>query len=121
MPTVTTAVEVTTEVQLAPAIKKRLLTELRSYQAVSDQIKVLEHAKDKHKAVIGKIREDADATSLKVDGFTVTLCSPIRKKWNPKKFVALGGILEYYTMAHDDVTSKAFDKISCPGADDDSD
>ena len=118
MPTVSTIVE--EEVVLAPAVKKRLLIELRSYQAVSDQIKVLEHAKDKHRASIGKIREEADATSLRVDGFTVTLCSPIRKKWNPKKFVALGGILEYYTMAHDDVTSKAFEKISCPGSAEDS-
>ncbi len=116
MPVVSTTVE--TEVVLAPAVKKRLLTELKAYEMITDQIKTLEHAKDKHKANIGAIRAETDRESISVNGYKITLVANARKKFNEKKFITLGGDLALYNMAHDNVLSKPFEKITCPGVDD---
>ena len=115
MPAVSVIATTTTEVSLKPALKTRLLKELRTYAMLRSQMKDLELALDKHKAVIGGIREETGEQKLEIDGFSVTLVAPIRKKFNPKRFVAEGGDLAIYNNAMDDVTSRSYEKISCPG------
>ena len=118
MPAVSVIATTTTEVSLKPALKTRLLKELRTYAMLRSQMKDLELALDKHKAVIGGIREETGEQKLEIDGFSVTLVAPIRKKFNPKRFVAEGGDLAIYNNAMDDVTSRPYEKISCPGSKD---
>jgi len=113
MPTVT--VTTTQEVKISPSIRKKLLTELKVYAEIVGQIKVLESAKDKHKEAIGAIREETGEQKLEIDGYSVTLVAPIRKKFSPKKFVSLGGDLAIYNQAVEDVTSRSYEKISIPG------
>ena len=118
MPTVT--VTTTQEVKISPSVRKRLLTELKVYAEIVGQIKALESAKDKHKEAIGAIREETGEQKLEIDGYSITLVAPIRKKFNPKKFVSMGGDLQIYNNAVEDVTSRPYEKISIPGAKEDS-
>lgn len=118
MPSIAVSATTTTEITLKPALKTRLLKELRTYAMLRSQMKDLELALDKHKAVIGGIREETGEQKLEIDGFSVTLVAPIRKKFNPKRFVAEGGDLAIYNNAMDDVTSRPYEKISCPGSKD---
>src|SRR6266404_1594689 len=113
MPTVTCTTQ--TEVKISPSVRKRLLTELKVYAEIVGQIKALEHAKDKHKEAIGAIREETGEQKLEIDGYSITLVAPIRKKFSPKKFVSLGGDLAIYNQAVEDVTSRSYEKISLPG------
>ena len=118
MPSIAVSATTTTEITLKPALKTRLLKELRTYAMLRSQMTDLELALDKHKAAIGGIREETGEQKLEIDGFSVTLVAPIRKKFNPKRFVAEGGDLAIYNNAMDDVTSRPYEKISCPGSKD---
>lgn len=109
----------THEVKLAPALRKKLLTSLRTYAGLKSQIEVLESALKKQKGLIGALREETGEQSLALEGFKVTLVANIRKKFNPKKFVQLGGDLALYNEAHEDVPVRAFEKITLPGASED--
>jgi|SRR6266853_5765531 len=115
MPNTSLTATTVQEIQIKPALRKRLLTELKVYAEIVGQIKALESAKDKHKEAIGAIREETGEQKLEIDGFSVTLVAPIRKKFNPKKFVSLGGDLQIYNNAVEDVTSRPYEKISIPG------
>lgn len=112
-PTVT--VTTTQELVLAPKVRQRLLNELRAYQAIKAQIKTLEEAADKHKTVIGGIRDETGEMSLSVDGFRTTLVAGSRKKFDAKKYVTLGGDLDLYNRAVKVTPVKPFEKITCPG------
>lgn len=104
------------EVKLVPSVRKKLLMTLRAYDEVKQKIRALEFAADIHKAVIASIREETGEITLSLDGYTTTLVAPTRRKFNPKKFVALGGILEVYNEANETVPSKSYEKVTCPGA-----
>ena len=116
MPTFSTVATVSTtkEIKLTPVLTRKLLTELRTYAELKDHIKTLEYAADKHKATIGKLREETGEQSVSLEGFTVTLVAGTRKKFNPKKFVSLGGEIEIYNQAIDEVPTKPYEKVTCP-------
>lgn len=111
----------TTEISLAPQIRRKLLTELRTYAQLHEQKKALELAMDKIKAKVAAIRDDTGEQSLKLEGFTTTLVAPTRKKFNPKIFVKLGGDLELYNQAVEETLTKSYEKITCPGSSDEED
>ena len=110
-----TTLATTHEVQLKPSLVTKLRRELRLYAELKTQLKVIESVLDKHKGVIGAIREETGEQSLKLDGFLITLVAPIRKKFNAMKFVELGGDVAIYNQAHEDVSGKAYERITCPG------
>ena len=116
MPTLETTVTATTkqDITLTPSIRRKLITELKLYQELRLQLKTIEHAIDRHRNLIGQIRDDTGEQSIALEGFTVTLVAPVRKKFDAKKYVLLGGDLEIYNAANVDTPSKAYDKISCP-------
>jgi hypothetical protein len=107
----------TTTVQIKPALLKKLRQELRTFAELRTQLKALEHAVEKHKNLIADIREETGEQSITIDGFSVTLVAPIRKVFDAKKFVALGGNLETYNKANIDTPSKAYCKVSVPKED----
>ena len=118
MPNTSLEVEATTtkEIKIKPAVRRKLLMELRAYAALKEQHRVIEHALDKHKTVIGEIRDETGEQAITIEGFSICLVAPVRKKFDPKKFVTLGGDLEIYNEANVDTPSKPYNKISCPGS-----
>ena len=91
------------EIKLKPTLRRKLLNELKLYQELKVQLKTIEYALDKHKAAIGELRDETGEQSISLDGFSVTLVAPMRKKFDPNS--EWGG-LELY---------KEYNKISCPG------
>ena len=88
MPTITAST--THEIVLAPALRRKLLVKLKTYQELRGQLKVIEAAMDKQKAEIGAIRDETGEQSIELEGFKVTLVAPTRKVFNPKRFIAEG-------------------------------
>jgi len=106
----------TQEIKLEASIRRKLLTELKTYQNLHAQKKVLEAAMDKIKAKVGAIRNETGEQSLELDGFKVTLVAPTRKKFNPKTFVKLGGDIDIYNQANEETLTTPYEKITLPGA-----
>lgn len=111
-------VSTTKEIRLEPKLRKKLVTELRAYDALHTQLKTIQHAMGVKKNAIEALRAETDEQSVGIEGFTVTLVAPIRHVFDPKTFVSNGGDLAIYNQSHIDVPSKPYTKISCPGADD---
>jgi hypothetical protein len=91
MPTVTTETKVATEVKLSPQLRRKLLTELRTYAGLKVQIDALDHAmkiaKGKVESVLGEVGEP----NLSIDGFKTQIISAKGStKLDPQKLVALG-------------------------------
>lgn len=107
-------VSTTTEIHLSPSIRTKLVTALRTYYRLKTQAKEIEVQLDHYKTVVACIREETGEMSLSVEGFTTSLVAPIRKVFNKKKFVSLGGDLALYEMAMDNVPSAPYEKISLP-------
>lgn len=113
---VAVAVATTThEIKLEASVRRKLLTELKTYQSLHAQKKALELAMDKIKTKVGEIRNSTGEQSLELDGFKVTLVAPTRKKFNSKAFVKLGGDIDIYNQANEEVLSTPYEKITLPG------
>lgn len=115
MPKISVTTTVTEEVVLTTKQRQRLLMELRVYQELKQQRDAIILAMDKHKSAIAAIRDETGEMSLKVDGFTTTLVAGSRKKFDPKKYVTLGGDLDLYNKAVKVTPVAPFEKITCPG------
>jgi len=122
MPTVKQVANVTVstthEIKLEANIHRKLLTKLRSYQALHAHKKMIEADMDKLKAEVGDIRNTTGEQSLELEGFKVTLVAPTRKKFNAKTFVKLGGDIDIYNQANEETLVTPYEKISLPGKDD---
>ena len=116
----TATVSTTKEVRLSPQVRRKLLTEFRLYGQLKEQLDTLKSAMDKRKANIAALRDETGEMSLSLEGFTTTLVAPVRKKFNPKVFVREGGDMAVYNAAMEDVPSKPYEKVTCPGGKDDS-
>lgn len=116
MPKLTTAATVTNTVKLDPKLRKKLTTKMQEFFVKRQAIKKLEGEAEKIKADIESLRDEAGEESIALDGIgTVTLVAPVRKKFNPKKFVSNGGDLDIYNQSFDDVLSRPYTKVSPPG------
>lgn len=115
VPTVT--VSTTREVKLEATTRRKLLTKLRTYEGLHTQKRVIDLAMAKLKDEVGAIRNETGEQSLELDGFKVTLVAGTRKKFNPKKFVQLGGDIDIFNQANEETLVKPFEKITLPGAD----
>jgi hypothetical protein len=119
--TATTVVE--HQVKLSPALRRKLLTELRTYAELKSQADVIALAikkgKDKVESVLGEIGE----SNLSVEGFKTTLvCAKGSSKLDPMKLVALGVSTDLIKKATVEGAPKApYIKITVPGGRDDND
>ena len=118
MPTTAIALTATTTHQLtiAPQIKRKLLLALKTYTELAAQAKVLALAKKKQGSIVEGIQTELGESSIAIDGYKSTIVAPIRKVLDRKRFVALGGDLEMLDKAMIDTPSKAYPKITAPGA-----
>lgn len=108
-------VSTTREVKLEAGVRRKLLTELKTYQNLLAQKKALELAMDKIKAKVGAIRNETGEQSLELEGFKITLVAPTRKKFNPKTYLKLGGDLDIYNQANEETLVTPYEKITVPG------
>lgn len=108
----------TTEVKLSPRVLMKLRKELHAYQLLVIEKKALKAKMEKAKSVIGAIRDDTGESSLKVEGFTITLVAGIQNKLDKKKLIALGCAAAWIEEATTSKPKKAYEKITCPGDED---
>ena len=115
MPALTATVTTTRELVLKPTVRRKLLTELKTYQELKGQLDAIKSAMDKHKGVIGKLREETGEQSIKIDGFSVTLVAPVRSTLDKQKLIAQGVTMAQIDAATVVKPGAAYEKISCPG------
>jgi uncharacterized protein YukE len=118
MPKLTQTTDLTPEptVVIEPKLRQALQTKLTAYAALQAQIKALNARKDALTAELGELRDQAEQLSVSVEGYgSVTYVSSLQKKFNPKKFVQLGGNLAVYNEAVENVPKKPYEKITVVG------
>lgn len=111
--TTTTTVQKT--VKLAPALRRKLVTALKTYAELATQVRALEHAKKGQSDIVREIQVDLGEDSLLIEGFKTTLVSPVKKTLNKKKFVAKGGDLALLESCYDEIPSSDYVRITPPG------
>ncbi len=114
MPTLTATVTSTTELILAPKIKRKLLTELKAYAELKAQRDAIDAALDSHKATIEGLREGTDETSISLEGFKVTRISPTRSILDKKKLLAEGVTMGQIQNATVTKATKPYTKVTLP-------
>ncbi len=116
MPSLTATTTTTEEVQLDPRLRRKLVTKLQAYAKKTAEIKKLTAEKDKLVSELGALRDESGEVSLRLEGLgTITLVAGTQKKFNPKKFEALGGDLAIYNQAFEEKPKKSYEKITLPG------
>lgn len=117
--TLTVSSTQTVEVQLKPALKTRILRELRAFAELKAQAKVLEAAMAKHKASIRQIREEAGVESLKIEGFTATNVTNTRTDQTrfKMKLIEMGVTADMLEEAKEASlkAGRPYEKITVPG------
>lgn len=113
----TTSVTATTthQLMLKPTLKKKLLTALRTYVELGLQKKAIEFARSKQSKIVEEIQVELGESSLDIEGFKSTIVAPIRKVFDKKLFVALGGNLDLYERAMVATPGTPYMKITPPG------
>lgn len=112
-------VTTTQTITLKPALRTKLLRELREYEQLALQQHKLKLLLAQKKSIIGTLRNQTGEQSLSLEGYTVTLVAPLKSKLNKQRFVSLGGSLAMLEEATELKPAKPYDRISCPSADDD--
>lgn len=115
MPTLTATTTQTTEVVLAPRLKRKLLTELRAFQEVKTQISALQNALDAHKVSIEKLRVESGENSLGIEGFKISLVSPVRSSLDKKRLLEAGVSMAQLEQGTVTKPTKPYTKVTVPG------
>jgi len=103
-------------VELAPRLKRKLLTELHAYGELKLQLDGLKTAMDGHKAVIEKLRAETDEQSIEVDGYKITLVQPAgRVSLDRKKLLEAGVLMSQIEAGSVTKPVKPYTKVSVPG------
>jgi hypothetical protein len=101
-------------VTLKPTVRKKLLTELRTYLGLKEQDAAIDVAKKKCRGNIGAILEDVGESTLKIEGFTATFVAPAKRVLDRKKFVQLGGDLALLDAAYVEQAVTPYVKVTTP-------
>ena len=117
-PKVTTTT--TTEIKLSAALKRKLLTELRTFASLQFQFKALELAMQKRKDTIQQAFETADefdalVAGTKLEGFSMKYVAGERKVLDKGILIDLGVSQEMLDEATVSKKIKPYMKISAPG------
>lgn len=113
MPTVTATT--TQDVKITGQVRAKLMKKLKLYEQLSAQKKAIKLAMKKQNDEIDEIRAELGQQTVKLEGFTITEVAGIRRVFNKKDFVSLGGDLKIYEEAFDEKPNKAYCKITLPG------
>lgn len=122
--TVETTVTAKHELKLSPALKKKLMTALKTYAELQEQAKAIEAAKKKQADIVEDIQVDLGESSISIEGFKATIVTAFRKAKTWKQtFVKMGGDIEILNRAEEasKVPGKAYVKITPPGGSDSDD
>lgn len=103
------------EVKIKPRIKTALTAELKAYAADRLELKAVQERLDDRKAKIGAWREEIGVTSLKLEGFSVTLVPNLRTSLDVKKLIEMGVTTEMIQEATVTKPGKPYEKVTCPG------
>ena len=112
---ITATVTTTKEITLKPAVRRKLLTELKAYSELKQQLDAIKHAMDKHKATIGGLRDMTGEKALELEGFKIRLVEPTRSTLDKKKLVELGCATAWIEEATTTKPTKPYEKVTCPG------
>mgnify|MGYP001575939095 FL=1 len=117
MPVLAATITTTTshEVKLKPTLKRKLLTELKTYAELKFQRDAIDQALKGHKGTIEECLGEAGETTLSVEGFKTTMVSPVRSILDKKKLIEQGVSTAQIENATVNVTSRSYLKITCPG------
>ena len=105
----------TTQVTIAPRIKRKLLTALHEYATLKARRAALDAEMDTFKTEIGDIRESLGEEHLELDGFKVSHVQGFTKKLNHQTLIALGCAAAWIQEATENRPKKAYELITCPG------
>lgn len=112
----TATTTVTQAVRMRPELRKKLVTELRSYATLTAKLKPI---KDEIATVTAKVRALREATgekSLTIDGFKVTDVPGTTSVFDRDLFLSEGGDLELYDRCVVKKPKASYEKITVPGA-----
>ena len=117
-PKVTTTT--TTEIKLSAALKRKLLTELRTFASLHDQFKALKQAMQKRKDTIQQAFETADefdalVAGTKLEGFSMKYVAGERKVLDKGKLIDLGVSQEMLDEATVSKKIEPYMKVTAPG------
>lgn len=116
MPKLSVIATTKTELDLKIQTKTRLVKELKAYAALSEQMKSLKEAMRVHSASVEDILIEVGESSVGVDGYKATLVSPVKRKLEVKKLIALGVSQDVITRATSEKPGKSYVRITAPGA-----
>ena len=122
MPALATTVTATTshELKLSPAIRRRLMMQLRDYQELAAKRTAIETGMAICRAEIAEIQTELEESSIELEGFKSTLVAPMKSVFDKKTFVRIGGRLDLIEAATSKVPGKVYVRITPPGAADSS-
>lgn len=116
MPKLAVTATTTTEIRIAPQLKKQLLTKLNTYASMKQKRDELDAAMKLNRVEVEEIMEKVGETSIAVDGFKTTLIAPIKRRLDPKKLVKLGVSMDTINAATVETSGTPYVKITVPGA-----
>ena len=116
--TVTTTT--THEVTLKPTLRRRLLTELRTYGELKAQRAALDLAMTKHRSAIEGYLGETGEASLSLEGYKVTLVCPITSRLDKMKLVEQGVTTAQIEAATVTTPGRSYVKVTVPGERDNS-
>ena len=105
----------TQQVKLAPKVKQRLLTELKSYAAAKSTRDTADGVMKGARGAIEEVMSQAGEERLEIDGFKTTMIAPVTRKLNVKKLVALGVPMDLIDQAYDETPGTPYVKVTIPG------
>jgi len=116
--TITTTI--TQTVQLSAALKRKVLTELRTWEELHTQQKILELAMEKAKACAHKIFTDAGCEQaledgISIEGFKAKLVKSKGGRLDKGVLITLGVTSEMLDEATVEFDKKPFVRITAPG------
>lgn len=118
--TTTATVTTTKEIKLAAGIRRKMLTELKAYAEIKEQIKALEHAAKRHKAALDEMREKTGEKSIALEGFKITLVEPVRTYLDKEALITAGVTIAQIEEATITRPGRAYTKVTVPGDSEDS-
>ena len=132
--TATVSTTTTHELKLAPQVKRRLLTSLRVYGELSQQMKAIKLAMTKAKGNIEEQLIDSGETSISIDGYKAkggtalydavygykaTYVSPVRSYLDKMSLLANGVTMAQIENSTISKPGRPYVKVTLPGGGDD--
>lgn len=109
-----TTVEVTTEIDISPALKRKLMTKLKSYADLKEQRDAIDDAMDADNAEVEEIRAHLGLKTFPIEGFGVTRVEGTTSKLDHERLVQLGCAMAWIKEATRIAPKKAYTLITCP-------